>query len=45
MRWYTDSLDAGINFFDTANVYSVGESEELLGKTLGARRSDVIVAT
>ena len=39
------SLDAGINFFDTANVYSVGQSEELLGKALGARRSDVIVAT
>mgnify|MGYP001212428712 CR=1 FL=1 len=39
------SFDAGINFFDTANVYSVGQSEELLGKALGARRSDVIVAT
>jgi aryl-alcohol dehydrogenase-like predicted oxidoreductase len=39
------SLDAGINFFDTANVYSVGRSEEMLGKALGARRSDVIVAT
>jgi aryl-alcohol dehydrogenase-like predicted oxidoreductase len=39
------SLDAGINFFDTANVYSVGQSEEILGKALGARRPDVIVAT
>ena len=39
------SLDAGINFFDTANVYSVGQSEELLGRALGARRPDVIVAT
>ena len=39
------SLDAGINFFDTANVYSVGQSEEMLGKALGARRQDVIVAT
>ena len=39
------SLDAGVNFFDTANVYSVGKSEEMLGKALGARRPDVIVAT
>ena len=39
------SLDAGINFFDTANVYSVGRSEEMLGTALGARRPDVIVAT
>jgi len=38
-------LDAGINFFDTANVYSEGQSEELLGKALGAKRRDVIVAT
>ena len=39
------SLDAGVNFFDTANVYSAGTSEEMLGKALGARRRDVIVAT
>ncbi len=39
------SLDAGINFFDTANVYSMGASEEMLGKALGERRKDVIVAT
>ena len=39
------SLDAGVNFFDTANVYSVGRSEEMLGTALGARRPDVIVAT
>ena len=39
------SLDAGINFFDTANVYSAGRSEEMLGTALGARRPDVIVAT
>jgi aryl-alcohol dehydrogenase-like predicted oxidoreductase len=39
------SLDTGINFFDTANVYSAGQSEEMLGKALGARRPDVIVAT
>ena len=39
------SLDVGVNFFDTANVYSVAQSEEMLGKALGARRPDVIVAT
>ncbi|MBV9997065.1 MAG: aldo/keto reductase [Caulobacteraceae bacterium] len=39
------ALDAGINFFDTADVYGGGRSEEMLGKGLGARRKDVIVAT
>jgi aryl-alcohol dehydrogenase-like predicted oxidoreductase len=39
------ALDGGINFFDTADVYSEGESETILGKALGARRRDVIVAT
>lgn len=39
------SLDAGINFFDTANVYSEGESERMLGKALGNHRKDVVVAT
>jgi aryl-alcohol dehydrogenase-like predicted oxidoreductase len=39
------SLDAGVNFFDTADVYSGGESEILLGKALGARRPDAVVAT
>ncbi|NOK14461.1 aldo/keto reductase [Corallococcus exercitus] len=38
-------LDAGINFFDTANVYSFGQSEELLGKALAAKRSQVVLAT
>jgi aryl-alcohol dehydrogenase-like predicted oxidoreductase len=39
------SLEAGINFFDTANVYSHGESEKILGKALGTKRKDVILAT
>jgi aryl-alcohol dehydrogenase-like predicted oxidoreductase len=39
------ALDAGINFFDTANMYSMGTSEEMLGKALGGRRQDVVVAT
>lgn len=38
-------LDAGVNLFDTADVYSDGRSEELLGEALGARRSRVLVAT
>jgi len=39
------ALDLGINFFDTADVYSVGVSETVLGKALGKRRKDAIVAT
>jgi aryl-alcohol dehydrogenase-like predicted oxidoreductase len=39
------AVEGGINFFDTADVYSEGLSEEMLGKALGARRKDVIVAT
>jgi len=39
------SIDAGINFFDTADVYSSGESEEILGRALSDRRHDVIIAT
>jgi aryl-alcohol dehydrogenase-like predicted oxidoreductase len=40
-----NSIDAGINFFDTANVYSAGESETMLGKALGSKRKDMVVAT
>ncbi|MDR1990750.1 MAG: aldo/keto reductase [Acidobacteriaceae bacterium] len=39
------ALDAGINFIDTANVYSAGQSEVMVGKALGARRKDVVLAT
>ncbi len=39
------ALDAGVNFFDTANVYGRGRSEILLGKALGARRADAVLAT
>lgn len=38
-------LEAGINLFDTADVYSVGGSESILGQALGARRKDVLIAT
>jgi len=39
------SLDEGINFFDTADVYSSGESEEILGRSLKDKRHDVVIAT
>ena len=39
------ALDAGINFVDTADVYSAGRSEEIVGKALGDRRDDVFLAT
>ena len=39
------SLDAGINFFDTADVYSTGDSEEILGRALAGRRRDAVIAT
>jgi aryl-alcohol dehydrogenase-like predicted oxidoreductase len=40
------ALDAGINFIDTADVYSAGESEEIVGKALaGGRRDDIVLAT
>ncbi len=38
-------LEAGVNLFDTADVYSVGKSESILGQALGARRKDVLIAT
>lgn len=37
------ALDAGINFFDTANTYGFGQSEETLGKALGSHRKEVII--
>src|SRR5580765_6809517 len=39
------ALDNGINFIDTADVYSTGESEEIVGKALKGRRDDVVLAT
>ena len=39
------ALDAGINFVDSADVYSGGESEEIVGKALKGRRDEVVLAT
>jgi aryl-alcohol dehydrogenase-like predicted oxidoreductase len=38
-------LDAGVNLFDTADVYSSGESEEILGKAIEGRRDELLLAT
>jgi aryl-alcohol dehydrogenase-like predicted oxidoreductase len=39
------AIDLGINFFDTANMYSTGESERILGEALAGRRDEHVVAT
>ena len=45
--FFKQALDLGINFFDTANVYSTGSSEEFLGRFLkaNAKREDTVIAT
>jgi aryl-alcohol dehydrogenase-like predicted oxidoreductase len=45
--FFKQALEAGINFFDTANVYSLGASEEITGRALKdfARRDEVVIAT
>jgi aryl-alcohol dehydrogenase-like predicted oxidoreductase len=45
VRIIHSALDAGINFVDTANVYSRGESEEIVGEALQGRRDQVVLAT
>ncbi|TDC57168.1 aldo/keto reductase [Actinomadura sp. KC345] len=39
------ALDSGINFIDTADMYSRGESEEVVGRAIGERRDDIVLAT
>ena len=39
------SLERGVNFFNTADVYANGDSETMLGRALGARRQDAVIAT
>jgi aryl-alcohol dehydrogenase-like predicted oxidoreductase len=41
----SQAIEVGINFFDTANNYAGGHSEEILGRALGSRRKNVILAT
>src|SRR5919202_1901328 len=45
IRIIHQALDAGINFVDTADVYSAGESEEIVGKALKAGRGDAVGPT
>ncbi len=45
VRMIHTALDAGVNFIDTADVYSAGESEEIVGKAITGRRDDVVLAT
>jgi aryl-alcohol dehydrogenase-like predicted oxidoreductase len=45
IRTVNRALDAGINFIDTANFYSYGRSEEMLGKALQGKRDGVVLAT
>jgi len=47
LPFFKDALEKGINFFDTADMYSVGESERVTGKALKqyARRDEVVIAT
>jgi len=44
-RVVNGALDAGVNFFDTADIYGATKSELFLGKALGTRRADVVIAT
>lgn len=44
-RMIDRSLDAGINFIDTADVYSAGRSEEIVGEVLKGRRDQIVLAT
>ena len=39
------AIDAGINFFNSADVYAGGESERILGKAIGTKRKEVVIAT
>src|ERR1700753_2231084 len=45
IRIITKALDAGINFVDTADRYSAGESEEIVGKAIKGRRDELVLAT
>lgn len=44
-RMFKDCRDAGINFFDTANVYSRGKSEEILGRLIKGTRDELVLTT
>lgn len=45
MRTLSEAMDAGVNFFDTSDMYTQGESEKLLGRAARGRREQVVLAT
>jgi aryl-alcohol dehydrogenase-like predicted oxidoreductase len=45
LRIIDAAVDAGVNFFDTANIYTGGESERILGKAIQGRRERLVIAT
>src|SRR6185369_3871046 len=45
VRMLHTALDAGVNFWDTADMYSHGENEQIIGKALKGRRDEVVLAT
>ncbi len=45
LRIVQRALDAGINFIDTANIYSEGRAEEIVGKAVRGKRDQVVIAT
>ncbi|MFC7401733.1 aldo/keto reductase [Citricoccus sp. GCM10030269] len=44
-RQIDEALDRGVNFFDTANLYSAGDAERVLGEALGSRRDDIVLTS
>jgi aryl-alcohol dehydrogenase-like predicted oxidoreductase len=44
-KMFDRCLEAGVNFFDTANVYTGGRSEEILGRLIKTKRDDLVIAT
>src|SRR5699024_1065208 len=42
---FREALDRGVYFFDTANLYSAGDAEKVLGENMGSRRDDIVLAS
>lgn len=44
-RQFSEALDRGVNFIDTANLYSAGDAERVLGEIMGSRRDDIVLTS
>src|SRR5699024_5887894 len=44
-RQLREALDRGVNFIDTANLYSAGDAEKVLGEIMGSRRDDIVLTS